>query len=852
MSISIGKLHQALTVEARHRYPNIQGQTARFADFVCEQLAILRLTLAPNPSIRAKLSQLSDGFAEYEALTPPERATLVDGMLSMLPYLSGPRAEMGMTAPMGVLSPADSARMAEQARTAQLARETPAPYAKQPTAPKQSTAPKPKVPKVDGKGLDQAVQFVKGVGPRMAETLAKLGILTVRDLLHHFPRKHLYYDNRTLIRDLKAGDEVSIWGAIRKVEAFNPPRKPNMCIMSVTVSDGTGSVTARWFQGKANRFQMDQFKKRYPVGWRVLMSGVVRFDEFQGRKFFDRPEAEVLGESGEEESDSLHLGRIVPVYPLTEGLHLKGLRNAIHAALEAFGALITDPLPQAFLKRNQLMGRREAIQAYHFPTSREDEKRAKQRLVFDEFFWLQLGLAYRRAQMRKNSESIAIPAKGELTEKLLDVLPFKLTGAQARVFDEIRRDLAASEPMNRLVQGDVGSGKTVVALLSLLVAVENGYQGALMAPTEILAEQHYKKFVEWLTPLGIPCALLLGKQGKRERNQYLKAIAAGYTPIAVGTHALIQEGVEFQNLGLVVIDEQHRFGVKQRAELRSKGRHPEVLTMTATPIPRTLALSMHGDLDVSVIDELPPGRKPIQTSWVTGKGRKGAWELVRRELGIGRQAYIVFPLIDKSEELENVRAATEEAEILQHKVFPEYRVGLLHGQMPADEKEAMIEAFRKHELDILVATTVIEVGVDVPNASVMVIENAERFGLSQLHQLRGRVGRGADQSYCILVTSSTSETTKQRMEVMVATNDGFVIAEQDLKLRGPGEFLGTRQSGLPDFVLADLTEDTHALEEARKAAFELMTADPDLAQHPQVKAELYRHFQSNLGFLGIG
>ncbi|HEY9900674.1 MAG TPA: ATP-dependent DNA helicase RecG [Pantanalinema sp.] len=859
MSTSLAKLQQALTVEARRNYPNLQGQTARFADFVCEQLAILRLTLMPNPSIRARLSQLADGFARYEALTPPERATLIDGLLGLMPYLSGPRAEVALSAPTGMLNPADASRLASRVReqAPEYARQqTPRPAAVQPAAPQPQAPAKGAAPRaakpVAGEGLDQAVQWVKGVGPRMGETLAKLGILTVRDLIGHYPRTHLDYQSRTKIRDLKVGEKVTVWGTVRKVEAFSPPRKPNMSIMSVTITDGSGSVTARWFMGKANRFQLEQFKKRFPVGGQVLMSGEARHDEYQGRLFFDRPELELLGEGGEEDSDSLNVGRIVPVYPLTEGLHLKGLRKAMHTALDTFGPLIKETLPQEVVSRCELIGRREALAAIHFPKTMAEKELAHRRLAFEEFFWLQLGLAFRRAQLRKTTEAIALPANGELTNKLLETLPFTLTGAQQRVFDEVRADLASAEPMNRLVQGDVGSGKTVVALLSLLVAVENGYQGALMAPTEILAEQHHKKFVEWLTPMGIPCALLLGKQGKRERNQYLKAIASGYTPIVVGTHALIQESVEFQNLGLVVIDEQHRFGVKQRATLRTKGRHPEVLTMTATPIPRTLALTMHGDLDVSVIDELPPGRKPIQTSWVTGKGRKSAWELVRKELSIGRQAYIVFPLIEQSEEMENVRAATEEARTLQNEVFPEYRVGLLHGQMASDEKEAVMRAFRDHELDILVATTVIEVGVDVPNASVMVIENAERFGLSQLHQLRGRVGRGADQSYCILVTSASSEATKQRMQVMVATNDGFVIAEQDLKLRGPGEFLGTRQSGLPDFMLADLAQDTALLEAARKASFELLASDPDLARNPHVKAELYRHFRSNLGFLGIG
>jgi len=839
MAAELSTLHKALAVEARQHYPNLQGRSARFADFVCEQIAVLRLTLFPNPSVMGRLTKLAEGFARYDDLSAPERAALVEGMVGLLPYLGAERTEAALAAPHGELSPAAMAR-----RVPRVQEELPR-YEKPAGKPKE--APRPK-----GEGLDQSVQFVKGVGPRLAERLSKLGILTVWDLLHHYPRTHLDYQNRTPIRDLVVGAKVTLWGTIRKVEAFSPPRRPTMSILTVAISDGSGTVTARWFMGKANKFQLELQKKRFPVGAQVLLSGEVRHDEYTGRMHFDRPEVELLGEGGDEDSESLHVGRIVPVYSLTEGLNLKTLRNAIHEALETFGPLLTDPLPAAMVSEQGFLDRRSALKSLHFPASMAEKDTARARLVFEELFWLQLGLAYRRAQQRKQTESIALPANGELTDRLIQALPFTLTRAQTRVFDEIRADLAAPKPMSRLVQGDVGSGKTVVALLSLLVAVENGYQGALMAPTEILAEQHYKKFAEWLAPLGIPCALLLGKQGKRERTQYLRAIATGYTPVVVGTHALIQDGVEFQKLGLVVIDEQHRFGVKQRALLRSKGQNPEVLTMTATPIPRTLALTLHGDLDVSVIDELPPGRKPIQTSWVTAKGRKAAWELIRRELGQGRQAYIVFPLIEASEELENVRAATEEAEELQHEVFPDFRVGLLHGQMAPDEKEAVVDAFRRHDLDILVATTVIEVGVDVPNASVMVIENAERFGLSQLHQLRGRVGRGADQSYCVLVSSATSEATRQRMEVMVATNDGFVIAEQDLKLRGPGEFLGTRQSGLPDFMLADITSDTVWLEKARQYAFQVIEADPELERHPGLKADLFRHFQANLSFLGAG
>lgn len=836
----LSKLHQALVAETKRSYPNVQGKHARFSEFAFEQLGLLSDALSHAPDLQNRIADIRRKLKRYDELTVIERSLVVDGLLGSLSQFT--KAQYAPSTPVSPKpAPLGSA-------TAPVSGEHPPTAAPHRRETKGGTTRGSSV-------LDQPVQFVKGVGPKFGELLGKIGIETVWDLLYYFPRTHLDYKTRTRIRDLEDGQRVTIWGTIQRVEAFHPPSRPNMGIMTVQITDGTGRVSARWFQGKTTRAQIETFKKRFPVGAQILVSGEAKFDDYSGRVAFDRPEVEILGGTGETEGDSIHVGRIVPVYPLTEGLHLKALRKAMHAAVEAYCPQIPDPVPVSLLSRYGLIDRRNAIRHLHFPESMETLEAARTRLVFDELFTLQLGLAYRRAQVARQQEAIQLPSHGELVSKLLATLPFELTNAQKRVFEEIRRDLAAPEAMNRLVQGDVGSGKTVVALLSLLVAVENGYQGALMAPTEILAEQHFRKFQEWLEPMGIPCALLLGRQGKRERNQYLQALKSGYTPIVVGTHALIQEGVEFKRLGLVVIDEQHRFGVKQRALLRAKGLHPEVLTMTATPIPRTLALTMHGDLDVSIIDELPPGRKPIKTSWVQGKGRKDAYELVRHELQKGRQAYVVFPLIEEADPEEGkqaLRAATEEAERLQTKVFPEYRVGLLHGKMPAVEKDAVITAFRNRELDILVATTVVEVGVDVPNASVMIIENAERFGLSQLHQLRGRVGRGAEQSYCVLVTDSRSDQTRARMEVMVATNDGFVIAEQDLKLRGPGEFLGTRQSGMPDLVLADLVRDTAILEKARKAAFEIVSQDPELTRHPGLKADMLRHFRSNLGFLGIG
>lgn len=685
------------------------------------------------------------------------------------------------------------------------------------------------------------VKFVKGVGPKMSEVLQKLGIFTAADLIRHYPRHHLDFQNRLLIRDLRPGQEVTVFGIIRSVGAFQSKRG-NVSILSIMIGDGTGSVgISRFIGGRSNKYLLDRCKDQFPKGAQVLASGIVERDRYTSRLQLKNAEIEILSELGDaqEELSSLHTNRLVPVYPLTEGLGLRQLRAIIHNALEAFQESIKDPLPENIRLQNNLLGLREALWGIHFPDDVETKDEARRRLVFDELFRIQVQMAYRRYQ-QANTESalsFSVGTPNGMIERFRQSLPFKLTGAQERVFGEVARDLASTKPMHRLVQGDVGSGKTVVAAMSALVAIENGYQVAVMAPTEILAEQHFRQFQKWLTPLGLRCALFLGKQGTRERRSMQQDLLSGQVHVAIGTHALIQDDVEFAKLGLIVIDEQHRFGVKQRAKLKAKGYNPELLTMTATPIPRTLALTVHGDLDVSEIDELPPGRKPISTKVFSPGDKRQIHGFIETEIKKGRQAYIVFPLIEESESL-SAKAATAEYEKLRTSIFPEplYKVGLMHGKLKPAEKDEVMDQFRKGEFNILVCTTVIEVGVDVPNASVMVIENADRFGLAQLHQLRGRVGRGSDQSYCFLVANANSETTRQRLEIMEKTNDGFVVAEKDLELRGPGEFLGTRQSGMPDLFLADLVHDTTILEKARNAAIELIKEDPELKAHPDLKA----------------
>ncbi|OGI02054.1 MAG: ATP-dependent DNA helicase RecG [Candidatus Melainabacteria bacterium GWF2_37_15] len=683
---------------------------------------------------------------------------------------------------------------------------------------------------------DTDVMYVKGVGPKVGALFHKLGIFTAYDLLHYYPRKHLDYANRTQIKDLIVGTEVTIFGKIIGVGHFESKKRSNLTIFTITISDNTGIIAINRFFGKTNKFVVERYRSQFPKDSNIIVSGVVKFDDYTGKLTIDSPEMEAVG-GGLEEVDSLHLNRIVPVYPVTENLNVKTLRRAINNAIEIYSGLIEEFIPEHIRKKFNLIEKKQAIKQIHFPNSGAELEQARVRLVFEEFFLLQLKLALIRQKAKTDTQGLRLEIKKDgLVENFVKSLPFELTNAQKEAFDEIMADVQKPEPMRRLLQGDVGSGKTVVACMTLLAAVENGYQGAIMAPTEILAEQHFRNFTQWLTPLGLSVGLFVGKHGVKIRREMHQNLKSGQIHVAVGTHALIQEDVEFNKLGMVIIDEQHRFGVKQRAELKNKGINPELLTMTATPIPRTLALTVHGDMDLTLINELPPGRIPIKTALITPGERKKAYTLIAKEVEKGHQVYVVFPLIDESETL-SAKAATIEAEKLQESVFPELKIGLVHGKMPNVEKDRVMEEFRAGKYNILVSTTVIEVGVDVPNATVMMIENSERFGLSQLHQLRGRVGRGQAQSYCVLVADTRSRETRERLEVMVQTNNGFVIAESDLKLRGPGEFMGTRQSGVPDLMLADIIRDASVLEIAREAAFDFVKNN-ELKDYSQLNKKL--------------
>jgi ATP-dependent DNA helicase RecG len=695
--------------------------------------------------------------------------------------------------------------------------------------------------------LATALQFVKGIGPQRAKLLANLGLHTVEDALYYLPTRHEDRSQLTPLRSLKPNDVTTVSGTIRAVSP--PPRGRPRVPLSALLSDGTGFLTCVWF-GQA------YLERVFQRGQRLIVHGKVqryRSGPLQMQvKDFEIVEDESGDGAGEPGDETLHTGRLVPVYGLTRGLTARPMRRLMKRLVDGYVDGLDDPLPDALRARHHLELLSLALRAGHFPKTDADYASARRRLVYDEFLLLQLGLAIRRHRQGRQP-GLAMNPPGALARRLLASLPFALTPAQERVWREIRMDMAAPYPMNRLLQGDVGSGKTVVAALAILTAVESGYQTALMAPTEILAEQHLMTLTQLLDPLAVEVALLTNAVKGKARERVGAGTADGSIKCVVGTHALVQGDVRFRRLGLAVVDEQHRFGVNQRATLRSKGESPDVLVMTATPIPRTLALTLYGDLEVSVIDELPPGRKPVVTKARTESARRQIYGFLREQVGEGRQVYVVYPLVEESEALD-LRAATEMAARLQGEVFADLRVGLLHGRMAFAEKDRVMREFKAGAIHILVSTTVIEVGIDVPNASVMLIEHAERFGLSQLHQLRGRVGRGPWKSYCILLSGAASEDARRRLDAMTATGDGFKIAEADLSLRGPGDFFGTRQSGLPEFRVADLLRDAAALEAARRDAVALIRDDPQLLapEHRALRTALLQRWRGKLDLAGVG
>ena len=804
-------LQTALTLEADRGFGDLQGRQERFHNFLVRQLGEPPPIALPADS-RARLQDFVVSYRDYPGLTEASRRRLVTITRQ---WLHGLRQRLEPTRPMAP----PRLRVVE------------------------SSAPQRSADRQGTFALDAPLSRVKGIGPKLAERLASLGLLLVRDLLLYYPRDYVDYSAMRRIEALEPGTTATIVATVRRCHGFTSPRNPNLSILELQVQDPTGRLkVTRFLAGKrfSSPAALHTQTRQYPVGATVAISGLVKSGPY-GLSFQD-PLIEVL-ESASAPVRSPQIGRLLPVYALTEGLTADRLRKLVALVLPA-AQHWPEPLSADRRDALELISRPLALDQIHRPKDRDALQRARRRLVFDEFLLLQLGLMQRRAAHRQRQAPCleGVGQRDGLVGRFLSLLPFDLTAAQQRVLAEIEVDLAKAEPMARLVQGDVGSGKTVVAVAALLNAVDAGWQGALMAPTEVLAEQHYRSLCQWLTPLHISVELLTGSTSRPNRRRMLTDLANGTLRILVGTHALIEDPVDFSRLGLVVVDEQHRFGVRQRNRLLSKGLQPHLLTMTATPIPRTLALSLHGDLDVSQIDELPPGRTPIQTRQISGSDRDQAYDLIREQVEAGQRAYVVLPLVEESEKMD-LRSAVDVHRQLAEEVFPDCSVGLLHGRLNSAEKQAVIQAFARGDCQVLVSTTVVEVGVDVPEASVMVIDHADRFGLAQLHQLRGRVGRGAAASHCLLVNDSRNPLARQRLDVLVRSTDGFEIAEMDLRLRGPGQVLGTRQSGLPDLALASLADDGAVLDDAREEASRLIQEDPGLNGYPVLRQLLENQLQ---------
>jgi ATP-dependent DNA helicase RecG len=677
--------------------------------------------------------------------------------------------------------------------------------------------------------LDSPVQYARGVGPQLAKKMGRMGIKVIEDLLTHFPRRYEDRSHLTPIAGVQDGTFETVAGNVVAKKESRPRR--GLVITRVIIDDGTARLSLVWFNQPFRGAQLQPGIKLYASG-KIERS----FREIQ----MSNPEYELAGDE-----DMVHTGRIVPIYPSTENLSQKVFRKIIKTNLDAYGHQLQDLLPEELKSSYNFMSYEEALREMHFPSDFLLQTEAQNRLVYEELFFLQVGLLLMKNERQVAEKNRRYPIENDFLSSFGKRLPFTLTGAQTRVINEILEDLADLTPMSRLVQGDVGSGKTVIAASALLAVVLSGFQGGIMAPTEILAEQHFKKFLQLLAPYDITIGLLMGSLGKKEKEKVHRQIREGELQVVVGTHALIQEEVGFQNLGLVVVDEQHRFGVMQRAEFGRKGYNPDMLVMTATPIPRTLALTLYGDLDISVVDELPPGRQKIISRWSHFGDEPKVYHFVRKEVQSGRQAYVVCPLIEESDKI-TAKAATQEAESLGKKYFSDLRISLLHGKMKAAEKEEIMKDFRDGRIDVLISTTVIEVGVDVPNASVMVVQNADRFGMAQLHQLRGRVGRGAYKSYCFFVADPKTDEGIQRLKIMEQSDDGFLIAEKDLQLRGPGDYYGTRQHGLPELKISDLLRDHLVLERARRDAQRLLSESPRFVEKNSLKKRIQLNFSHAL------
>lgn len=690
-------------------------------------------------------------------------------------------------------------------------------------------------------GLESEIQYLKGIGPKRALRLNKIGVETINDFLLLVPRRYIDRTQLVQIRDLITDTEGTTYGKVIATSTRKTKNKGDL--VRVVVSDQSGILEAVWF----NRSDL---KNKFQINQQIILSGTVSYFE---RKQMVNPFYEIISEDNPDEQPFVYTGSIIPIYPLTEGLSNWEIRRPMHNAIDTYLHYLSETLPSYLLKKHQFPEIKSAIMNLHFPKSLDDAQKAKERLIYEELFYLELILALRRLSSGQQKKEKPLNENGNLTRRLMSILTFKLTQGQQKVLSEIKKDMAKESSMNRLLQGDVGSGKTVIAIYATLIAIENNYQAAFMAPTEILAEQHYLVWSHQLDKINVSSCLLTGSVKAKEKKRIVNEIEQGKIDFVFGTHALIEENIKFHKLGFVVIDEQHRFGVMQRAALINKGLNPDFLVMTATPIPRTLQMTLYGDLDVSILSEKPPGRKKIITKLSTDKERLKVYKFVQEKIDQSRQAYIVCPLIEESEKLD-LKAAIKTFEEIKE-AFPANRVGLIHGRLKSAERIAIMEQFRKHQLDILVTTTVIEVGVDIANATVMVIEHPERFGLAQLHQLRGRIGRGSEISHCILIAGDSSFLfTSERLRFFEQNDDGFLLAEKDLELRGPGEILGTRQHGLPDLKIANLQADQHILFQARDDAFELIKLDPNFTkpENNAIRITFNNKFKDRLDLIRIG
>ncbi len=808
MNPALEKLTKYLRLEAQRDFDNqaVMGGLARMLEPWEEEA---RETGVEDRTIKAVVDRLRD----YGRLSPDSRRDVLEGLWSRL---QSETDELG-----GFPGASERARPQSEANGSEGTEgEAPAESVSRGRSrdrPTSAVATQEAIKDDDQApaALEAPLTTIRGIGPKSAKTLEKLDLYTLGDLLWHFPRRYDDYSELKTINRLWYGEEVTIIATVDEVNV-RTVRSGKMKLTEATVSDGTGSLRVTWFN-------QPWIARKLKAGQPVVLSA--KMDQYLGKLTMNNPEWEPL------EREQLHTNRIVPVYPLTAGVTSKWIRRVMHSVVGRLAPRVPDPLPPSVRESADLLPLPQALEQVHFPDGREALERARHRLAFDELFLLQLGVL-RQKKAWESQETVPFEVEEAWIDHFIANLPFELTEGQQSALADVRQDLASQRPMNRLLEGDVGSGKTVIAAVCLGIAAHNGSQSALMAPTSILAEQHYTTLNELMpSTTGVPgkrIRLLLGDTPQAEKEEIHTGLAEGTIDVVIGTHALLEEPVRFQNLGLTIIDEQQRFGVDQRAALRSKGTTPNLLVMTATPIPRSLALTIYGDLDLSVIPELPPGRTPVKTRVLSPVNRSRAYNFILGQLQEGRQAFIIYPLVEGSEKVQ-AKAAVDEHENLQEQVFLGYRVGLLHGRLKGEEKEQVMHAFRDGEIDVLVSTSVVEVGVDVPNASVLLVEGANRFGLSQLHQFRGRVGRGEHKSYCLLIPNSDEEIDNERLKAMEATNNGFELAEMDLRQRGPGDFFGTRQSGFAEIRMARLT-DVQLIEKARREAKRLFERDPDLDQ----------------------